>query len=80
VVEDGGGVVVETGGAAFEEGGDEDNFLFGGDLTEKRGGRAGDRFGGVEEARAAWRTSSAALLRFSWVSTPQDIWMRAIFL
>ncbi len=48
-VEGDGGVVVEAGGAAFEEGGDEDDAVFAGYGGEGLGGRAGDGFGEVEE-------------------------------
>ena len=44
-----GGVVVEAGGAALEEAGDEDDAGFAADAGEDVGGGAGDGFGEVEE-------------------------------
>jgi hypothetical protein len=48
-VEDGAGIVVNAGGAAFKNGNDESNFLFFGDLGEALGGRTGNGFGEIEE-------------------------------
>ena len=44
-----GGVVVEAGGAAFEEAGDEDDAGFAADAGEGVGGGAGDGLGEAEE-------------------------------
>ena len=44
-----GGVVIEAGGAAFEEAGDEDDAGFAADAGEGVGGGAGNGFGEAEE-------------------------------
>jgi hypothetical protein len=48
-IENGAGVVVNAGGAAFENGNDERDFLFFSDLREALGGGAGNGFGEIEE-------------------------------
>ena len=48
-VEDGAGVVINAGSAAFEEGDNENNFFSFGDLRERVGGRAGNGLREVEE-------------------------------
>lgn len=48
-VDDGARVVIDAGRAAFEKGGDEDDFAFLGDFCESLGGRAGNRLGKIEK-------------------------------
>jgi hypothetical protein len=47
-VDDGRGVMVETRGALFEQGNDDDDAMFAGDVLEGAGGGAGDGFGESE--------------------------------
>ncbi len=47
-VDDGGGVVIDAGGATFEKRGDDDDFGFLGDAAERFGGGAGNGFGQFE--------------------------------
>ncbi len=48
-VQNGGGVVIEAGGAAFKERGDDDDLLFAGDGAEALGAGTGDGLGEIEE-------------------------------
>ena len=41
--------LVEAGGALFEKRGDDDDFVFAGELLERGGGGAGDGFGELEK-------------------------------
>ena len=49
-VDDRGGVVIEAGGALFEQRRDDDDAQFGGQRAEAVGGRARDGFGEIEQA------------------------------
>jgi hypothetical protein len=50
-IENGAGIVVNAGGATFENGNDESDFLFFSDLREALGGGARNGFGKIEEFR-----------------------------
>ena len=49
-IDDGGGVVIEALGTLLEDGGDDDGFVFPGELADRVGAGAGDGFGELEEA------------------------------
>ena len=49
LVQDGGGVVIEAGGAALEEGSDDHDFLFAGNGSQTLSAGAGDGLGEIEE-------------------------------
>ena len=65
-IENGAGVVVDAGGAAFENGNDESDFFFFSDLREAVGGGAGNGFSEIKEfgifgaARRMNRTGAGA--------------------